>query len=217
MRRYIFADEAGDFNFSRGQNISKYYIICTISLLDDEIGHELLRLRRNLIWQGLPVRQYFHASEDKQAVRDAVFTLIANFPIVVQATILEKSKAQPQTRTTNARFYQYGWYYHFFGIRATLANANDELLITAASVGTKKGQAVFTSAVNDVVQQHVRHVPWKTHFCPAMADPCLQIADYCTWAIQRKWEQGDARSYNTIAPLVRHEYDSWKNGARHYY
>ena len=116
-----------------------------------------------------------------------------------------------------ARFYKYGWHYHFFGIRTSLANANDELLITAASIGTKKGQAVFTSAVNDVVQQHVKRVPWKTHFCPAMADPCLQIADYCTWAIQRKWEQGDSRSYNVIAHLVKHEYDSWKSGTKHYY
>jgi hypothetical protein len=30
---------------------------------------------------------------------------------------------------------------------------------------------------------------------PHMSDPCLQVADYCTWAIQRKWERGDERSH----------------------
>lgn len=218
MRRFLYADEAGCFAFTRHPQASKYYIICTATTEDPSFGNQLLDLRRELIWKGVPVGDYFHASPDKQKVRDEVFNLIKDAPIQVGATILEKSKAQAQTRVTDVRFYQYGWYFHLSGIAKKIASAGDELLFTTASIGTKKQQAAFTSAVNDVVQQRVLFkANWKTHFCPSMADPLLQIADYCTWAIQRKWERGDDRAYKMIEHLINHEHETWQKGTQHYY
>ena len=45
-------------------------------------------------------------------------------------------------------------------------------------------------AVRDVVEQLVEARSYRTAFWPAQADPCLQAADYVTWAIQRKHEAG---------------------------
>ncbi len=58
---------------------------------------------------------------------------------------------------------------------------------------------------------------WATDFWPSGADPCLQVADYCAWAIQRKWEKGDARSYDLIKDRITYEYDLWKKGEIHHY
>lgn len=225
VRKYIFADESGDFEFARKQNVSKYFIICTVTLNSCDIGFELLNLRRSIIWEQSQIGDYFHASEDKQAVRDRVFDLIRNSDLSVEATILEKSKAQPQTKISSERFYQYGWFFHLKGIHQMLKgnsmfepiDPERELIFTTASVGTRRQRAVFTAAVNDVVQQYMRSVKWVTHFCPSMADPCLQIADYCTWAIQRKWERGDTRAYDLIKNKIAHEYESWAHGTTHYY
>ncbi len=89
--------------------------------------------------------------------------------------------------------------------------------ITTASVGTHKGQRHFTAAVNDVVQQIVRGKRYRTNFCRAIADPCLQAADYCTWAIQKKWETGNVQSYDLIKDKINHESDMWSHGSTHYY
>lgn len=215
--KYVYADEAGDFQFEKKFNVSKYYIICTIVLEDPSYGHQLLDLRRRLVWDNVPVKDYFHASEDKQIVRDEVFNLISNAPISIAATILEKSKAQPQVRHNNVTFYKYGWYFHLSGTAPTMARHGDEILFTTASIGTKKEQATFTAAVNDVVKQRAYRANYKTHFCPSMADPCLQIADYCTWAIQRKWEKGDDRSYKLIQKFITREHDIFAIGTTHYY
>lgn len=131
----------------------------------------------------------------------------------------------PRIRPTNHRFYHYGWYYHFKHAapklsRAALPWEDDpikELHITAASVGTHKGQAVFTNAVNDVVQQVIRNKKWTTNFCRSIADPCLQAVDYCTWAIQRKWERADLLSYDLIKDKIIHEPDMWSHGEAHHY
>lgn len=219
MKRFVFSDEAGDFTFTRNQNASKYFIACAVVLDDCDCGLELLRLRRDLIWNEHPVGDYFHACEDRQIVRDHVFDFIRQVNVKVYAQVLEKSKAQPQIRPTKERFYQHAWFYLFKNCMRRIVTPEDELMITTASVGTKKGQAAFTEAVNDVLTQTVRlpRERWKTSFCPAMADPCLQIADYYTWAIQRKWERGDTRSYDLIKDKVAYEYDLWSHGSKHYY
>jgi hypothetical protein len=217
MNTFLFADEAGDFNFSRRPNVSRYYIVCTVTFNSCRIGEQLLELRRQLIWEGRSLGPCFHATQDKQPVRDQVFQLIASSDLRVDATILEKSKAQSHVRKSNARFYQYAWFYHFKYVAPRILRRDTEILITAATVSTKAAQSTFSNAVNDVVSQLATSNRYKTFFCPAQADPCLQIADYCTWAIQRKWERQDSRSYDLIRDKVQHEYDSWRRGTHHYY
>jgi len=218
MRKFVYADEAGCFAFNRGQNVSRYYAICTVVFDDPSQANALLDLRRQLAWEKVQLGPAFHCCEDSLAVRDRVFAVVEKMNVRVCVTLYEKSKALPRIRPTKDRFYQYAWFYHLkyshprFGL-----TAGDELLITSATVGTKKGQAVFTSAVNDVVNQNIKGTPWRTDFMSATADPCLQATDYFTWAVQRKWERGDDSAYRRIAHLLVHEVDSWKHGTTHYY
>lgn len=215
-RLYVFADEAGDFEFSRKANVSRYFILCTVTMRSCHIANELLDLRRKLAWEKAELGDYFHAATDKQAVRDAVFNTICGHDFHIQATVMEKSKAQPQVRAARPVFYQYGWYYHFRHSVAKLAKPSPQMMVTAASIGTKKEQASFSSAVDNVMRQTAQSA-WRTDFCPAAADPCVQVADYCAWALQRKWERNDSRSYTLIADRIVYEYDLWKKGATHYY
>jgi hypothetical protein len=41
----------------------------------------------------------------------------------------------------------------------------------------------------------------------------LQIADYCTWAIYRKWNGRDSRSFDRIRAVVRSEWDVLQAGS----
>lgn len=216
-RLYVFADEAGDFAFKRGPNVSKYFVVCTITTHSCAIAEDLLELRRNIAWNRGSLGEYFHATTDTQATRDLVFDVIRRHDFQIQATIMEKSKAQPNVTISKDRFYKYGWYYHFKHGLAKNIKSHEEVLITAASIGTKKGQTVFTDAVNDVVGQFMRRKQWATGFWPCGTDPCLQVADYCTWAIQRKWERNDSRSYDLIKDRIIYEYDLWSRGKAHYF
>lgn len=137
MRRYIFSDEAGDFNFSKQQKASRYFILCTISIDNCSIGHDLMDLRRDMIWRGEKVRGHFHAVDDLPSIRAEVYDLICSHNLTIQATIMEKSKAMPKIRSTNERFFQYGWLYHFRHRIVNSLKPEDELQVTAASIGTK--------------------------------------------------------------------------------
>ncbi len=217
MRKYLFADESGCMTFKRAPNISRYFILCTVLMDPTTIGPELMHLRRELAWRGFNQDDCIHCTSDPQAVRDEVFALLAKHDFRIDATVLEKSKAQPQTRSTEIRFYQYAWYYHFKHVGPRLFAPNDDALICAASLGTNKKRAGFRAAINNVVQQSIRSLSWKTAFWPAASDPCLLVADYCCWAIRRKWENGDERSYSIIQEKIATEFDLWRSGTRHYY
>lgn len=135
----------------------------------------------------------------------------------IDATILEKSKALPRIRTSDAQFYKYAWFYHFKHFAPLVISTDDELRLTAASIGTKKQKHAFTFAINDVVRQTLNNVDYKIAFWSASSDPCLQIVDYCAWAIQRKWERNDDRSYKHIKKKIRSDYDLWGKGTTHHY
>lgn len=216
-RRYVFADEAGNFDFSRHPSASRYFILCSITTDDCDIGTDLLDLRRDMAWRRSSIDGALHASTDTQAVRDEVFDLIRKADFRVDATILEKAKAEPQTRCSVERFYKYAWFYHFKYVAPRIVGAKDELFLSAASVGTKARGGAFVKAIEDVAQQVSPALDYRVVFWPAATDPCLQVADYCTWAIQRKWERGDDRSYNLIANKVESAFDLWASGSKEYY
>jgi hypothetical protein len=216
--RYLFADESGDFTFTRAPNVSKYFILCTVTTSSLEVGAALHQLRHDLVWEkerGLG--DYFHATSDTQAIRDRVFETALQHRWRVQATICEKAKARPQVRKTKARFYKYPWYYHLKHSLARHIKPTDRFLVTAASIGTKKERETFCNDLDDVMQQNLAPNCWAVDFRPARTDPCLQLADYCCWAISRKWERGDNRSFDLISDRITYEYELWKHSTTLYY
>ena len=219
MRRCIYADESGNFDFRIASGASKYFILTTVVMDDDsKVASALLDLRRELAWKNdHTLIMGFHASEDKPFVRDAVFSTLQAHNFRVDATILEKRKAQPRLRPTPTRFYKYAWLYHMRFIANKVATRQDEVLVVAASVGTKQKTAAFGDAIKDVMNQVAPTGGAKSVTWSARSDYCLQIADYCSWAIQRKWERGDDRAYQQIQNKVASEYDLFKPGSRFYY
>jgi Protein of unknown function (DUF3800) len=213
--RYVFADEAGNFDFSTNPGASRYFVLCTVTAEHCEIGNQLLALRRDLGWRGLHLDRVFHASHDAQDVRNEVFTLLADMDCSVDATVLEKRKAQPHLRD-EASLYRMAWYLHFKYLARTM-RSSDRVFVAASSLGTKKARGALHTAVDEVVRQLSPCRSHRVAFWPNESDPCLQVADYCTWAIQRKWERQDARSHELIAPKIRSEFDVWQPGEITYY
>ncbi len=214
----VFADEFGNFDFSVGVGASRYFGLATATFFDDQQARaDLQQLRFDLAWEGKTHSGPFRASDDQQEIRDRVFDVLKAHKFRVDATILEKQKSQPQLRTTNDRFYKYAWWLHMKHVAQRIATPRDELLVIAASIGTKKQVETFRRAVGDVMRQVSPSVTTKTAQWPANADTGLQIADYCCWAIQRKWERGDTRSYDLIKDKVSSEFDVFRTGVKLYY
>lgn len=217
MRAHFFVDEAGNFDFSRKPDASKYFILTSVIMEDLAAADALLELRRQMAWDGVDLTGAFHATTDKQAVRDVVFAQISQMQIRVDATIFEKRKTVPH-RQVQLPFYKLAWFEHTRHVIPAAIPQDQELHVVAASLSTKNRQKQMASAIRDVVEQAGRsNTTTRINHWPCSIDPCLQIADYCCWAIQRKWERDDDRSHLLIDHLIQSEYDMWSRGSNFYY
>jgi hypothetical protein len=98
-----------------------------------------------------------------------------------------------------------------------IAQPRDEVFVVGASLGTKKQRSTFHEAVRDVIVQVSPTVDYRVAYWTVAGEPCLQVADYCGWAIQRKWERQDLRSYTLIKDKLKTEYDLFHAGTTVYY
>ena len=215
---HLFADEAGNFDFSRKAGASRFFILTTVAFPEghDALATSLRALRFDLAWEGVDFRREFHATDDTQRVRDRVFEVLAAHDFRVDATILEKPKARPGIRSSEERFYRAAWLFHLRALLPSLLLEGSELHLVAASIGTGRKRGPFMMAVESAVRDSTAETV-KLAFWPAAADACLQAADYCAWAIQRKWERGDGRAYGLIRDRVVLEQDLFRRGQRSFY
>lgn len=217
VRKYIYADESGDMTFTRGRGASRYFILTSIVLEDHSLADALTELRRELAWSGIDANGGFHAAENQQVVRDAVFAILQGGEFRIDATIIDKPKAQPKIRQDAVQFYQYAWFYHLKHLAPRIASKGDELLVVAASIDLKRRHDDFKATVENVLLQVSPTREFRCAMWPAASDPSLQIADYCAWAIWRKWERDDHRSYELIKRKIRTEFNVFRTGRRLYY
>ena len=205
MRKYVFADEAGNFDFSTKNGASQFFILTTVTADSPDVGDDLLTLRRDPAWDGIALESSFHATEDAQAVRDQVFGVLVDHDFRIDTTILEKRKTIQRLAEDNERFYKTAWFLHFKHVAPRISATSTELLVIAAQIGTKKRRKSIRLAIEDVVDQSTM-CKWEVAFWPAESDPCLQVADCCCWAIQRKYERSDTRSYDLIKDKTKTEF-----------
>ncbi|MFY1689102.1 DUF3800 domain-containing protein [Plantactinospora sp. WMMB782] len=220
-RRYLFSDESGDLTFSRKPNVSTYFAVATLVI--DEPHLRTLRatlgaLRDDLAFRNHGLDSYFHATNDSYEIRRTVYTALSDLDFQVDVTLLEKAKAQPHIRASAARFFQYAWFYHLKWVAPRVFSPDDEALIVAAELGTRQTRKAFRQGIEDVMTQCINfRVKRSLAFWPCSSDVALQAADYCLWAVTRRWERGDDTYYKLIESKIRYEYDLWAKGDHYHY
>ncbi len=132
---------------------------------------------------------------------------VARADLRYDVTILEKQKAYDYLREDPLRFYRTAWYLHFKFVAPRIVGPLDELLVVASSLQINRKRKLVHAAVSDVVAQVSPTVVVHTAFAQTMSDPCLQVADYLAWAVQRKYETGDDRSYALVKHLIASEFE----------
>ncbi|GAB4284418.1 MAG: hypothetical protein Kow0067_06280 [Coriobacteriia bacterium] len=213
---YMYFDEAGNFDFSR-QGTAVFCMTCVVLHRPFALHEPLLSAKYDILEAGLDL-EYFHATEDRQWVRNRVFEAVgAHLPdINAYSAILTKNRTNPSLRAPEV-FYQraFEWLVKYACPRAVdcshVVAITDQLPIKKLRGAAAKG-----------LKPHLKaHLPSDVRFDlfhhQAKADLNLQVADYISWAIYRKWNNGDRRSYDLISGCVRSEGDLFRYGDQVYY
>lgn len=215
---YVFLDEAGNFDFSPGG--TRYFILSAVSKARPFRAYqELTELKYNLVEAGRNI-EYFHASEDRQDVRNEVFKVVQRHlgGIRVDSLVVEKRKIGPALRPEE-RFYprMLGYLLRYVLGKHPLAQYREVIVFTDQIPVKKKRAAIEKAAKVALSGMLPATVRYRVLHHDSKSNMDLQIVDYCCWAIYRKWDAGDDRSYRLIQPAVASEFDFCQTGATLYY
>jgi hypothetical protein len=215
---YIFLDEAGNLDFF--PTGTRYFLLGSVAKERPfDAYKELTELKYDLVELGMDI-EYFHAAEDTQAVRNRVFDIIQRHlaGIRVDALVVEKRKTGPDLRVEE-RFYPEMTGYLLRSVLSgfDLSRYAEVIVFTDRIPVNRKRKAVEKAVKMTLVEMLPKAVRYRVLHHESKSNFDLQIADYCNWAVYRKWSLLDERSYELIRSVVRSEFDIFRNGTTLYY
>lgn len=203
---YIFLDEAGNLDFS--PDGTRYFILSSITKERPFNAYrELAELKYDLVELGANI-EYFHAAEDNQATRNRVFDIIRRNidGIRVDSLIVEKRMTEPSLQAEES-FYpeMLGNLLRHVIHTHDLRGFAEVIVFTDRLPVNRKRQAVEKAVKRTLAKKLPEGVRYRVLHHDSKSNSDLQIADYCNWAIYRKWNRDDQRSYSVIQPAIHSE------------
>lgn len=223
---YLFIDESGNFDFSLSG--TKFYTITTLITNSPwEKAEQIIKLRHQILARELfpdlsfdyldhCLSKSFHASEDKQVVRDAFFDEIVNMKsIYAHSIIVRKNKTNPSLRQSD-KFYPKILGYLLDYVFKSYEYSNVCIVLDGTPINKKRGD--FIGAIKSEIKNKNPKTDYFIYFPQSQSNVFLQVTDYINWAIYRKWEYNDFRSYDLIKRFLRTpELDIFIHGDEIYY
>lgn len=213
---HVHIDESGDFNFDKKG--SRYYIFTAAWTYEPQaLGVSLTDLRFRLNRDGADLNR-FHASTDQQAYRNKVVSMLCEHHTWWFASILiEKRKVNPKIRKPETFYPMFLNSILLFVFRGCLKPSTSRVLIYTDRVPSDAKKSVVNRSINDLCKRELK-VPYQVMHHSSESNSWLQVVDYCCWAICRKWENRDQRTYDLLKPrLLAQERDAMRAGVTFYY
>jgi hypothetical protein len=146
----------------------------------------------------------FHASEDRQAVRDRVFQVIAGADgLTFHVTVTQKQDVPAEYREEES-FYQF---VADFALRGALERhpSAEPVYVVTDQLPVKRKQKSVTKGLKASLAATLGARRYELEHHASAAHAGLQVADYLNWALYRKWQSADDRSYDLIRHLIASE------------
>lgn len=227
---FLFIDESGNFDFSpKG---TKYFVLTGFITFDPIVKRgDLVRLRYNLLTDGIN-QEYFHASEDKQIVRDQVYSFLSTIDgtYEVHSVIARKNKANPSLykesyykggrlieRVTGLGLYKKLCECLLKYVFTGKSGSAEKIVIVLGSLFVGDKKKVLLQTLKHFLKNNFSKIPFEIYSHQACADLNCQLADYCCWAISIKTERKERRPFEIIKSQVKSAFDIFKNGDKEYY
>lgn len=215
---YTFIDEGGNTVFT--DKGTRFFTMTSVTMCRPfPIESQLTELRFNLLEAGIDL-ECFHASEDKQWVRDEVFALIQGSlsRYRVDSVIAEKRKCGPALRPVEKLYPRILAYLLRYLVNGTDWSRWSELIVITARLEEKKKRKALEAGIRAALKDYMpEHVSYRVYHRESASCNALQIADYFNWAIEKSWKDDDSRSLDPLRAAVKSQFDLFQMGSTLYY
>ena len=205
---YIFLDEAGNLDFK--ETGTKYFIITSLTKFRPFKSYaDLYSLKYDVLENDLVDNlEYFHATEDRQEIRNKVFNIISSNleGCRIDSIIAEKNNLKNELHTAEKLYPEM--------LSSLLKNILSEELekeingvqIFTDTIPVKQAIKTTEKTIKRALKEHFHNIKYRIYHHSSKSNFDLQIADYCCWAIYRKLSKNDERSYSKLKPAIKKEW-----------
>jgi hypothetical protein len=205
---YIFLDEGGNLDFAASG--TKYFTLTSVCTERPfTTCHDSGKYKFDLIEYGFDF-SYFHCTQDNRHVRQRVFGIIREniADLRVDSLITEKSRTA-LTLQAPEEFYPRMLGHlirHVAERKREELAAMKELIVITDTIPINKKRAAVEKGVKTVLKKMLPPgCRFRVLHHASMSNMGLQLADYCNWAIFRKWESGDRLFYDALRDGIKSE------------
>ena len=200
---YIFLDESGDLGFKKNKRSSRFFVV-TIIFSEDKRPLEKIARR---VHKGL-AKKYkkigtLHAHREEPNIRRKVLRQLHEIDCSILAIVLDKNKVFTKMEDEKVVLYNYitnillG---NFFNKKPIPTNR-----IVSLIASQRETNKFFNKNFQDYVRQQAK-MKHGTVINVTIATPeqefALQIVDFASWAIFRKYESNDDSYFNIIKSKI---------------
>ena len=209
MAVYLFFDESGNLDFS--ENGSRWFCFGALTLRDPgPLSAALTRLRYGLLEQGLEL-EHFHAAEDRQAVRNQVFSALAAVGGFEVDVLVAEKRLTPAMLRDPFEFYRHLAHVLMDSVLDRFRDVDEPIVIITDSLPVQRERKALEKAFRTALRESLKGRPFSIVHHNSATHAGLQAVDYCTWAVQRRL-RGDDRPYELIRQWIRSEWRAFAVG-----
>lgn len=209
---YLFLDESGNLDFSASG--TRYFVLTCVSMTRPfQTSPPMESYKYDCLEWGLE-QERFHCAEDNRHVRNRLFDIIAGNlnGLRIDGLIVDKRRTGLELRD-DQRFYPHmlGYLLRYVVGQMSRQSVEDIIIVTDTIPLQRKRQAILRAIKVTLAgllplrpKYRVLHHDSRSHYG-------LQVADYCCWAIFRKYERGDIDAFRRIQAAVSSEFDLFRD------
>jgi hypothetical protein len=202
---YVYIDEAGNLDF--GEHGTAFFTLTGV-VMRRPFRHlpSLLDAKYDALETGLDL-EYFHASEERQAVCDQVLACLEPHlaDLAAYAIVICKRGLAAEMRRAE-RLYPAA-----FSQLMETAMAGEEggvlpsrVIVVTDTLPVRRERAAVTKAVKLALHERARDAfEYRILHHVSRADLNLQVADYVSWCVYRLVARADRRSFSRVERCVR--------------
>ena len=205
---YIYLDESGDLGFNFERKISKYFIVASMLIHDEETDKKVNRIIKEIRVRKLK-KKFKEKSELKfsstsSIIRKSILKLLSRNDVSIYSIIVNKNKLKEKLMTNKTALYTY---LLKMVLRSSFSNIKDNevtVIIDAVipkllrdalelEILTENKELLF-----DVSKIKIEHIG-------SLHNLGLQVIDFVAGAIFTKYEYQNLEYYNLVKELIKNE------------
>ena len=192
---FVFVDESGNFDFS--ESGTRHLVLTAVfSFAPALAALKMLELKYRLYEDGIGVSN-FHATDDKQTIRNMVFARISDLDEIEAHTMwLDKRQLVTPNPGPNDVFNSFGKFLVNVVSSEGMLNRMNNCVIVFDKTLLHRDEVAFRASAKQYFSR--LKVPVQIYFHNVNREPISQVADYIAWAQYVVLERNEQRPLDSL-------------------